>query len=79
MMKPFETRPAGSSTKKAKGFCVTCAAIATTEALFQLDGAVIIQRYCDKCLPNANYVMGLYSRHPPNLEALGRLWPARFS
>ena len=60
VVKPFETRPASSSTKKASGFCVTCAAVATTEALFQLDGAVIIQRYCEKCLPNASYVMGPY-------------------
>ncbi len=60
VVKPFETRPASSSTKKASGFCVTCAAVATTEALFQLDGAVIIQRYCEKCLPNASYVMGQY-------------------
>lgn len=60
VLKPFETRPARSSTKKASGFCVTCAAIATTEALFQLEGAVIIQRYCDACLPRANYEMEKY-------------------
>ena len=33
--------------------------LATTEALFQLDGAVLIQRYCDKCLSKANYEMSL--------------------
>lgn len=55
MKKPFETRPATSSTKKAPGFCIVCGAVATTEALFQLDDAVIIQRYCDKCLPAARY------------------------
>lgn len=57
-MKPFETRPASLGTNKTKGFCVDCFAVATTQALFQLDGAVIIQRYCDKCLPKANYKMG---------------------
>ena len=55
MIKPFETRPAVSSTKKTSGFCITCSKIATKEALFQLDGAVVVQRYCDDCLPNAQY------------------------
>jgi hypothetical protein len=60
VVKPFETKPAALSTKKAPGFCVICSAIASTMAFFQLEDAVIIQRYCDKCLPNANYVMGPY-------------------
>jgi hypothetical protein len=58
MVKPFETKPATLSTKQAPGFCVTCSAVATTIALFQLEDAVIIQRYCDKCLPKANYIVG---------------------
>jgi hypothetical protein len=55
MVKPFKTRPASAGTNKSPGFCVVCAAVATTEALFQLQDAVIIQRYCDKCLPDAQY------------------------
>ena len=55
MTKPFETRSAKSTTKSQPGFCVRCSALATTEALFQLEDAVIIQRYCDKCLPDADY------------------------
>lgn len=55
MAKPYEIRPAISSTKKASGFCITCAAVATTEALFKLEGAIIIQRYCDACLRDAKY------------------------
>ena len=58
MAKPFETRPVTLSAKHAAGFCVSCSAIASTMALFQLEDAVLIQRYCDKCLPTANYVMG---------------------
>jgi hypothetical protein len=58
MVKPFETKPAALSTKQAPGFCMNCSAIASTMALFQLEDAVIIQRYCDKCLPNANYEIG---------------------
>jgi len=53
MVKPFETRPASSGTKRPPGYCIVCAEVATTEALFQEPGAVIIQRYCDKCLPKA--------------------------
>ena len=60
MMKPFETRPALSSTKKSAGFCILCSKTATTEALFQLEDAVIIQRFCDKCLPKANYEIGAH-------------------
>jgi hypothetical protein len=31
--KPYETRPATSSTVKVFGFCITCAAMGTTEVL----------------------------------------------
>ena len=55
MTKPYETRPATSSNKKASGFCIICASAATTEALFKIDGAIVIQRYCDACLRNAKY------------------------
>ncbi len=60
MVKPYETRPASASTKKASGFCIECGKVATTEALFQLKDAVIIQRFCDNCLPKANYEMGAH-------------------
>ena len=60
MVKPYETRPASSSTKKGPGFCIVCGKIATTEALFQLEDVVIIQRFCDNCLPKANYEMGTH-------------------
>jgi len=58
VVKPYETRPATTSTKKAPGFCITCGKIATTEALFQLEDAVIIQRFCDNCLHLADYKIG---------------------
>lgn len=60
MVKPFKTRPVNLSTKKAPGFCITCSAIATTEALFQFEGVVVVQRFCDKCLPMADYVVGAH-------------------
>jgi hypothetical protein len=36
---------------KAK-FCVNCGNLATQEALFSVDGATIIEKYCDKCARN---------------------------
>jgi hypothetical protein len=33
---------------KAK-FCVSCGNIATQEALFNVDGAMLIKKYCDLC------------------------------
>ena len=33
---------------KAK-FCVSCGNTATQEALFNVDGAMLIEKYCDKC------------------------------
>ena len=59
VVKRFETRPATMSTKQSPGFCVTCSKVATIVALFQLEHVVIIQRYCDGCLPKANYEIGL--------------------
>ena len=56
MVKPFRTEPASSSTKKSSGFCVLYGDIATVQALFKVPDAVIIQRYCDNCLPKADYV-----------------------
>jgi hypothetical protein len=55
-IKPYQIRPASTGTSKSRGFCIICAGVATTEALFRLDGAVVIQRYCDKCLSEAEYV-----------------------
>ena len=33
---------------KAK-FCVSCGILATQEALFNVDGAILIEKYCDTC------------------------------
>jgi hypothetical protein len=55
LRRPYLTRSALHTTKNSTGFCITCGKIATTEALFKLDGATIIQRYCDNCLSNAHY------------------------
>ena len=54
-MQPFETRPEIISTKKLPGFCIVCSDVATTKAIFQLEDATIIWRYCDKHLADASY------------------------
>ena len=55
MTKPFETRPVTMGTKKSAGSCVMCSAVATTEAPFKVPDAVVMQRFCDACLPMADY------------------------
>jgi hypothetical protein len=55
MVKPYQTRPAAGGTNKTPGFCSVCAAVATTEALFQLEDAVSVQRFCDKHISGASY------------------------
>ena len=34
--------------RKSK-FCVSCGNMATQEALFNVDGAILIEKYCDTC------------------------------
>ena len=41
-------RPLADVGGKSK-FCVDCGNTATQEALFNVDGATIIEKYCDKC------------------------------
>jgi hypothetical protein len=31
-------------------FCISCGHTATQEALFNVDGAVLIEKYCDTCV-----------------------------
>jgi hypothetical protein len=35
-----------------KKFCADCGNVATQEALFQVDGASLIEKYCDMCKEN---------------------------
>jgi hypothetical protein len=30
-------------------FCVSCGGVATQTALFKIEGATIVERYCDRC------------------------------
>jgi hypothetical protein len=49
MEKTFSSmKPIVAVSGKEK-FCVTCGNVATQEALFNVDGAMIIEKYCDTC------------------------------
>jgi hypothetical protein len=58
VVKPYQTRPAVVATNKTPGFCITCSAVATTEALFKVEGVIMLRRYCNKCVAGADYEMG---------------------
>jgi hypothetical protein len=50
MEKTFSSlKPLVDGGGKAK-FCVSCGNTATQEALFIVDGAMLIEKYCDKCV-----------------------------
>ncbi|AIC15317.1 hypothetical protein NVIE_010880 [Nitrososphaera viennensis EN76] len=54
MAKSFEIRAIGPRPQKVtKYMCFYCTADATTEALFQMGNVILMRRYCDQCLPNA--------------------------
>jgi hypothetical protein len=45
-LKPIEKE---SKNKDKIYFCVGCGSVATQTALFKIEGAVIVERYCDVC------------------------------
>ncbi len=55
MVEPFQTRPATVDRYKLPMRCSFCGEYATTEALFEVSGCVLVQIYCDRCLQAANY------------------------
>jgi hypothetical protein len=48
MEKVFSSVRSFVDASKNPKFCVSCGNIATKEALFDVDGAVIVEKYCDK-------------------------------
>jgi len=55
VVKPFQTTPIQLRKYQAPVYCCICSKAATTNALFQLEDCAVIQKYCDECLPNADY------------------------
>jgi hypothetical protein len=49
MEKVFSSLRSIDDVSRNPKFCVTCGNIATKEALFNVDGAVLIEKYCDSC------------------------------
>jgi len=49
--KPIEK---GEKNKERLYFCVECGSVATQTALFKIEGATIVERYCDKCAKSVN-------------------------
>ena len=49
MEKTFSSFRSFDDVGKNPKFCVTCGNVATKEALFNVDGAMVIEKYCDSC------------------------------
>ncbi|HEY7109029.1 MAG TPA: hypothetical protein VH415_06360 [Nitrososphaeraceae archaeon] len=50
-LKPIEKE---ANNKVRVYFCVDCGNTATQTALFKIEGAVIVERYCDACASKLN-------------------------
>jgi hypothetical protein len=54
--KPFATRPAKPALRKKVAYCAICSKeVATKEVLFRLEGATVVQKFCDRCFKDAKY------------------------
>jgi hypothetical protein len=49
MEKVFSTLRSFDDVSENPKFCISCGRTATQEALFNVDGAVLIEKYCDTC------------------------------
>jgi hypothetical protein len=49
MQKTFSSLTSFVDAGGKSKFCVNCGNIATQEALFNVDGAMLIEKYCDSC------------------------------
>jgi hypothetical protein len=43
----FEPIEKGEKNKERQYFCIGCGSVASQTALFKIEGAVIVERYCD--------------------------------
>jgi len=41
--------PFTSNSKKNSRFCISCGELATKIAKYDTEGAIILEKYCDKC------------------------------
>ncbi len=52
---PIETRPFKQDTYKSASSCVECFNIADFEALFEIEGMIVVKRYCQDCVRTAEF------------------------
>jgi hypothetical protein len=50
-LKPIEK---GEKRTERQYFCVGCGSLATQTAFYKIEGAVIVERYCDACASKLN-------------------------
>jgi hypothetical protein len=50
----FEPIEKDEKRKDRAYFCVGCGSVATQTAYFKIEGATIIERYCDRCAKSVN-------------------------
>ncbi|AIF82243.1 hypothetical protein NTE_00161 [Candidatus Nitrososphaera evergladensis SR1] len=55
MQKPFQIKPLKAEPGRGLPYCNACGAYATNEAHFDVGNYIVLRRYCDKCLPTAEY------------------------
>jgi hypothetical protein len=56
LVKPFAVRPVQTALRKKESFCSDCTTeVAAAEALFKIEGAIFVRKYCKKCLVVAEY------------------------
>lgn len=52
-IKPSQTKPVVSNSKKTDPYCESCYAKASFEALFEMDNMIICKKYCNACVKEA--------------------------
>jgi hypothetical protein len=53
--KPIEIRPVKQDEHKTPACCEVCYEKASVEALFEMPETIVVQRFCDKCISDADY------------------------
>ena len=56
MEKVFSTLRSFDEVSKNPKFCISCGGTATQEALFNVGGAMLIEKYCDTCAEKGSKV-----------------------
>ena len=52
---PIETRPFKQDTYKSASSCIECFNIANFEVLFEIEGMIVVKRYCQNCVQTAEF------------------------